>query len=203
MTLTPPPILGSQENLLPWPTCPTMETHLLPLFPDPARMLAGCRKNQRTYLSKTSEHYAIEHIAGSPEAAGRYHRLYVEGSAYWIERPVRLYGPRFFEILAAGIADFWFARHQDVDVAAAIFLKGQREIFYFGSGTLRGEYPGSPMDALCWQAILHYAGALYETLNMGASGSLEGVRRFKEKFGACAAGYRSATLLLPWLRPTA
>lgn len=173
-------------------------THLLQLSPDADLLFSRFGKHLQGQLRRSADHYQTERQDGA--GAAEYHRVYRQGSARWSNRPPRLYGERFFQVLGdGGIADFWFARHQGQAVAAAVFLKGREEVFYFGSGLLDSPLKSSPMDKLMWQALRHYGQQGYALLNLGASSGLEGVCRFKEKFGASRIAYLALERHLPWL----
>jgi hypothetical protein len=83
----------------------------------------------------------------------------------------------------------WLARVEGRLAAGALCFYGRSEVFYW-SGAMHAEHAHSRANNLIqWRIIEHAVANRFHTYNMGASGDLEGVRRFKGGFGARALDY--------------
>lgn len=194
--LPSPPRLGQQLRRF---RPRDLQTHILSLDGDDARLLQHARASVRSYLRRVeSLGYSFE--VGGNELLSVFSDWYRRGSTTWKSGASYLYPDGFFNaLLSGGRADIWLANHDGRQVGAAIFLRGKFEVLYQASGTEKVSGPVSAMDALIWSAARHYRDQGYLRLNMGASDGLESVRRFKEKFGAVPVNYRRVTYLLPWI----
>ncbi len=78
----------------------------------------------------------------------------------------------------------WEATHDGIPLAYALVFYGRREAFYWAGAMDRGlsRFRGSSL--LQWTIIRDACSRGVSLYNMGASGSLEGVARFKVGFGA-------------------
>jgi hypothetical protein len=191
----------------------TFATHLLDLRGDDEELLHRVRRKMRSYLRRLNELGFEAALSHGKQDLERFHAWYVEGSRHW-QRPADDLLPKaFFSALARRpedpvdaqqpVADVWILRHQGLEVGAALFLVGRREVQYQASGTSRIDAVVSAMDALLWMALRHYRDRGLQTMNLGASEGLSSVARFKEKFGAQEATYAQHTYLMPrWFRST-
>jgi hypothetical protein len=83
----------------------------------------------------------------------------------------------------------WLARVEGRLAAGALCFYGRSEVFYW-SGAMHAEHARSRANNLIqWRIIQHAVAQRFQTYNMGSSGDLEGVRRFKGGFGARARDY--------------
>lgn len=175
-------------------------THVLDLSGDDAALLLRTRQSVRSYLRKADDLGFDFETAGDQRALVAMHEWYSRGSHEW-QRPASMLLPvGFFSALAhPGYAEVWTVRFHTRVVGAALFLVGGDEVQYQASGTERIESPLSATDAVIWAAARHYRQRGFVTMNLGASEGLEGVARFKKKFGAQLATYSRATYVLPTL----
>lgn len=173
-------------------------THMLDLSGDDTALLLRTRQSVRSYLRKADDLGFDFERAGDQRALVAMHEWYGRGSHEW-QRPASTLLPvGFFTSLACpGYAEVWMVRFHARVVGAALFLVGRDEVQYQASGTERIEAPLSATDAVIWAAARHYRQRGLATMNLGASDGLEGVARFKKKFGAQTATYLRTTYVLP------
>lgn len=176
-------------------------THLLDLSADDATRLQRVKPNVRSYLRRVDS-LGFSFEIGGADALSDFCSWYRRGSQAWQSAAGTLLPDAFFEALQGpGSMEVWRARRDGQVVAAALFLLGRLQVQYQASGSAKLAGPVSAMDALIWAAARHYHERGLQSMNMGASEGLDSVRRFKEKFGAQAVGYRCETYLLPrWAR---
>lgn len=174
------------------------QTHLLDLSGDDAALLQRVRPRMRTYLKRVDT-LGFEFSRGNDLAAmSDCHHWYRRCSTVWQTAPGALMPESFFTSLAGeGLAEAWSVHWNGRAVGAALFLVGRKEVQYQASGTLRIDSPVSAMESLLWHAARHYRDRGCTTLNLGASDGLEGVARFKHKFGARAVHYMRVSYVLP------
>jgi lipid II:glycine glycyltransferase (peptidoglycan interpeptide bridge formation enzyme) len=86
-------------------------------------------------------------------------------------------------------ARLWLARLGTVPAAGALCFYGKGEVFYW-SGAMHKEHARSRANNLIqWRIIQHAVEGGFRLYNMGSSGELEGVRRFKAGFGSQPRDY--------------
>lgn len=172
-------------------------THLLDLAADDATRLQRVKTNVRSYLRRVDTlGYSFE--IGGADAPRDFYAWYRRGSQGWRAAAETLLPDTFFEALQNQVGtEVWRARRDGDTVAAALFLLRRTQVQYQASGSAKLAGPVSAMDALIWAAARHYRERGFKAMNLGASEGLDSVRRFKEKFGAQAIGYRCETYLLP------
>lgn len=172
-------------------------THLLDLRADDATLLQRVKPNVRSYLRRVDS-LGFSFEIGGADALRDFCSWYRRGSQAWRAQAGALLPDAFFEALQGpGAMEIWRARRDGQVVAAALFLLGRTQVQYQASGSAKLAGPVSAMDALIWAAARHYRDRGLQSMNMGASEGLDSVRRFKEKFGAQAVGYRCETYVLP------
>jgi Acetyltransferase (GNAT) domain len=179
-----------------------METHRLDISGDDAALLARVRPSVRSYLRR-AEQLDFSFARGGRELLGTFYDRYRHGSQGWQVAAAQVLPREFFEALCRDDGmEIWLVSQEGRPVGAAAFLVGAREVQYQASGTERVAGPISAMDALIWHAARHYRDRGFKTMNMGASEGLDSVRRFKQKFGAVAVGYRRVWYPFPrWVTP--
>ena len=174
------------------------ETHLLDLAGDDAAMLQRVRPRMRGYLRQFEQLGFEFSIGRDRDAMIDCHRWYQRGSREWQVAAASLMPQAFFAAMAGEDgAEAWSLRWQGRPVGAALFLVGRNEVQYQASGTERIDAPVSAMEALLWLAARHYREHGHSTLNLGASAGLDGVARFKVKFGARPVHYLRVVYTLP------
>jgi len=179
-----------------------LQTHVLDLTGDDAALLQRARPRMRSYLRAAGDaDFGFERRSGLAGLKAT-HAWYAGGSSNWSTKATGLLPEAFFVALAEDPrAEAWTIYHQHREVGAALFLTGARQVQYQASGTQRIEAPLTAMEAMIWHAARHYRDRGFASLNFGASAGLDGVVRFKEKFGAVAQTYRRCTYLFPaWRR---
>lgn len=177
------------------------ETHILPLGSDEDVLFSGFKSNLKSDLRRSDKKgYSSHRFNRNEDAVRQFYKLYEVGAEGWKVGGVNL-PYRFFSSLSqSGCADIWLVEYEGDWVAAAFFIKGRRDVFYYASGTMKDKnFSPSPMDYLMWAAIKYYVSNGFLQMNFGASVGLGGVRKFKEKFGAKPRTYHSWSLRLPWL----
>jgi hypothetical protein len=175
-------------------------THLLDLSGDDATMLRRTRQSVRSYLRRADELGFEFERADDERALKNMHDWYCRGSQEWRQRASVLLPVGFFTAFAGcGFAEVWTVRFRAKVVGAALFLVRGDAVQYQASGTERIEAPLSATDAVIWAAARHYHRRGFLTMNLGASEGLDGVARFKKKFGAEAVSYLKTTHFVPAL----
>jgi hypothetical protein len=93
-----------------------------------------------------------------------------------------------------GLAELWFAFHDDERVAGGLVLYGSEELFFWSAST-RPEF-GSlrPSNALNVALIRAASDRGLRWYNLGSSEGLPGVKRFKRSLGASTHVYRTYEL---------
>lgn len=177
------------------------ETHILRLTDDEDALFSGFKSNLRSDLRRSEKKGYLPHrFSGNDGAVSRFYSLYESGKSGWKVDGDNLPRCFFASLSESGNADIWLTEYEGADVAAAYFIKGHRDVFYYASGTLKGgTISPSPMEHLLWMAIRYYATQGIRQMNFGASLGLDGVRKFKEKFGAVPCAYNHWSLRIPWI----
>lgn len=140
-------------------------------------------KNRTSCRKAEKEGVVTRHDADGAHASD-YWRLYAEAAAGWgYETPP--YPRALVEGLArSSNAELWMAFVGERPAAGALLLAGSHDLFYW-SGAMDRELGGLyPANAVLRHAIEAACAHGYETFDFGASAGLDGVRRFKESFGA-------------------
>ncbi len=125
-----------------------------------------------------------------------YYRIYEASSARW-GRATPPYPWALFRELASLAGRGVSLRLAEVEgrpVAGVLVLEGRRSALYWSGAFLKEFAAWCPNDALLREAIAEACRQGRAWFDFGSSGSLEGVRRFKESFGARPLSYQTFVL---------
>ena len=115
-----------------------------------------------------------------------YHKLYIKSSKRWgykkLPHPLRLYE----NMCKFGLphVQLRLAIKDDKAIAGLVSLYYGKNVFYWISSYLKEYEIYRPTNLLLKDSIEQACDEGYKYYNFGASGNLEGVRKFKESFGA-------------------
>lgn len=143
------------------------------------------RKNRNAI--RNAEKSGVEILKGnSLEDFINYYKLYIKSSKKWGYKkpphPLRLYINMFKHGLPA--VQLRLAVKDDIIIAGILNFYYGKNVFYWGSTILDKTEIYRPINLLLKDSIEHACNEGYKYYNFGASGNLDGVRRFKESFGA-------------------
>lgn len=145
----------------------------------------------RNQIRKAEKSGVKIYVDCSLEALDTYYKMYIDSGKRWgIETP---YYPQelFINILQLQSKNvkLWLAKVDMKPVAGAFLFYGGTQVIYW-SGAFYKDYAWwCPNNLLLKEAILDACQQGYRYFNMGGSGSLDGVRKFKEGFGAKRVDY--------------
>jgi hypothetical protein len=144
------------------------------------------KQTNRTAVRK-AEKNRIEILNGnSLQNFREYYELYVETSKRWgykkPQHPLRLYE----NMCKFGLphVQLRLAVKDDKVIAGLVSFYYSKIVFYWGSALLEEYADKRPTNLLLKDSIEHACEEGYKYYNFGASGNLDGVRKFKEGFGA-------------------
>lgn len=125
-------------------------------------------------------------IDDSEKAFQTYYQIYLQTVERW-SKATTVYPWELFKAMASAKSreiKLWLARIDQEIVAGALCFYGKRDLVYWSSAMLKEFSKECPNYALQNEIIKDACQNGYITYNMGGSGDLEGVRTFKENFGA-------------------
>jgi CelD/BcsL family acetyltransferase involved in cellulose biosynthesis len=146
---------------------------------------SSCRRAER----KARRSGVLVKVADSEDEWREYYRAYEDSLRRWGDKAL---GPltdwalfqKMFDTHSEHIK-LWLAMTKDGDVAAgALMLYAQRHIMYSRGAAFEEHFPLRPVNLLFYEIIKDGCDRRSRWLDLGISAGLEGVRRFKESFGA-------------------
>ncbi|HEY9723194.1 MAG TPA: GNAT family N-acetyltransferase [Oscillatoriaceae cyanobacterium] len=161
-----------------------------------ADMSRGCKG--RTNKARRAG-FALS-VSQDPADARIFYELYLDSARRWGEKLTWIRPLRFFEALMAeggSRVRLFLAREGDTPVAALLMCEYGAIAHYLAGATDARVLEASPSNLLMEAALRHYADAGFEIFDFGASNGLEGVRKFKESFGAHPVPYGSVHFRSP------
>ena len=162
-------------------------THVLELGEGVDSLWKGLEKDTRNQV-RQGERAGVEvTVDGSAEGFDDYFSMLQASAERWGRKdpgkPRSLFDA-IRRIAAMGQARLWLGRLDGRPAAGALCFYGKGEVFYW-SGAMHKEHARSRANNLIqWRVIQHAVEAGFHLYNMGSSGHLEGVRRFKAGFGS-------------------
>jgi len=167
-------------------------THILPLEKGFDHIWQNEFSSKVRNQVRKAEKSGVEiYVDSSMEGFKRYYAIYTESSKRWgKDKPD--YPFKLFEALSRvdhRYVRLWMARAEGEVIAGALNFYYGDNVFYWGGAMLKEYSKYCPNNLLLKTAILDACREGYRYYNFGASGSLEGVRKFKESFGAKRVDY--------------
>lgn len=157
-------------------------------FSDSARW--GARRAQRGGV--------LVEVSNSLDDFREYYAMLEESSRRWgINKPEHPWGlfasiQKYAQSNPASIK-LWLAKLNGQPIAGALCFYSKDEVFYWSGAMLAAYARYQPNNAIQDAIIRDACQGGYKIYNMGASGNLTGVRRFKEAWGAKEVKYRFYT----------
>ncbi len=167
-------------------------THLIDLSAGSEAVWKAFEKTVRSSIRKAERIGVTVKKDVSLAAFQEYYRMLEASSIRWgkekLDKPWRLFEAISRSAMEKGNAQLWLAYHADQAVAGMLWFYGQGEAFYW-SGAMYKNLPTRANELLMWSVIQDAVSKGYAQLNLGASGNLEGVYKFKQSFGAQVVEY--------------
>ncbi len=170
----------------------TYSTQLLDLSRGLDGLWKGLDKDARNQVRQAERAGVEVTIDNSPSAFDEYYAMLDASAQRWGRmdpgKPKSLFDA-IARLTTEATTRLWLAHVEGRPAAGALCFYGASEVFYW-SGAMHAEHARSRANNLIqWRIIDHAAKHGYATYNMGASGELEGVRRFKSGFGSQPRDY--------------
>ncbi|MCC7566102.1 MAG: GNAT family N-acetyltransferase [Methanomicrobiaceae archaeon] len=168
-------------------------THLLPLHEGFLHIWKHRFRQDARRQVRQAERYGVEVVDGrTQEDVRAFYGLYAESSRRWgykePPQPMALY-ERLLEVGPPQVR-LKLAMKDGTAIGGMVNLYYGQNAFGFASASSRESAKYRPSALLVKVSIEEACEDGYACFNLGASGSLEGVRRFKEDFGARQVGLR-------------
>ena len=186
-------IVSLRKLVLPGFRATDAYTHILPLSQDAEAVWNSMGGKTRNQCRKANQSGVIVELENSSDAFCKYYNMYVESARRWGRRSPPYPWSLFANLQRRadmGRIKLWLAKINGEPVAGALCFYGTTEVIWW-SGAMFAQYSKvCPNNALQRAIIEHACQRGYRSYNMGGSGDLEGVRRFKEGFGAKRLDYQ-------------
>ena len=145
---------------------------------------SACRRAER----KARKAGVLVKCANTEEEWREYYEAYEDSLRRWGDQAQTRYQWALFQELFDRQSDqirLWVASTKDgLVVAGAIMCYAKRHVVYWHGAALEDYFALRPMNLLFYEIIRHASEAGYRWFDFNSSAGLDGVRRFKESFGA-------------------
>lgn len=142
-------------------------------------------KKNRNAIRKAEQNNVDILDGNSLQHFREYYKLYTESSKKWGYKnpphPLKLY-ENMYKFGASNI-QLRLAVKDDKTIGGVVSFYFNKTVFFWGSTVLQDYQMYRPVNLLLKDSIEYACNEGYENYNLGASGNLEGVRKFKESFG--------------------
>jgi CelD/BcsL family acetyltransferase involved in cellulose biosynthesis len=170
----------------------TYSTQVIDLSGGRDELWKGLDKDARNQVRQAERAGVEVTVDNSPSAFDDYYSMLEASARRWGRTDPGKPRSLFRAIARLGTeatTRLWLARVGGRPAAGALCFYGDTEVFYW-SGAMHAEHSRSRANNLIqWCVIEHASKQGFATYNMGASGELEGVRRFKSGFGSRPQDY--------------
>lgn len=163
------------------------ETHALNLSAGFDAVYRGWSSSHRTAASKAQRAGVTVRPAESLEDWRAYFEVYEDSLRRWGEHASSRYGWELFADLHRRRSPWqrlWLAWHAGQVAAGALCFYARRHAVYWHGATRESCFAVRPMNRVMYEAIRHACEGGYTWFDFNPSGLNEGVRAFKERFGA-------------------
>jgi CelD/BcsL family acetyltransferase involved in cellulose biosynthesis len=131
-----------------------------------------------------------------------YYQVYEKSLQRWGERASSVYTWDLFQELFrrnSPHVKLWLALYQQEIIAGALCFSARNHVVYWHGAALEAFFPLRPVNLLMYEAIKDACEQGYSWFDFNPSGGHEGVKKFKESFGAVA---KSSPVFMTRNRPT-
>ena len=180
----------SRNNSSDWPGAqPSVSfyAHTIDLQADPEAMFKRLGSSLRRGIRKAQDEGLQIQFDSRPEAISQYYALHcMTRRKHGVPpQPARFFINIGRYVLGAGRGFVGFALWQSKPIAAAVYFHyGQQAFYKFGASDYRFQHL-RPNNLLMWEAMKHCASLGCTSLHLGRTSLVnDGLRRFKESFGA-------------------
>ncbi|MNX12259.1 hypothetical protein D3C86_420360 [compost metagenome] len=166
-------------------------THILELE-SPEALRAGFSRGCRARGNKARRAGIKTEVVAAPEGAAIYYGLYLDSIRRWGEKVTWIRPLTFFEaVLARGEphAVLHLARYQGRPAAAMIVCAWGERAHYLAGAADASVMEHCPSNLLMEDVADYWQSRGMRLLDLGSSNGLDGVKRFKESFGAKPLSY--------------
>lgn len=170
------------------------ETDILDLTCGPQALWAQLDKDARNQVRQAERASLEVRTDNSLRAFQDYYAMLQASSARWgLADPGKPWS--LFASISRHATDesvrLWLAYADGKPAAGALCFYGAGEVFYWSGAMHEEQSRKRPNNLLQWRIIEDAAARGFTGYNMGSSGALTGVRRFKQQFGARPRAYPS------------
>lgn len=165
------------------------ETHALDLIGGFDLVYKGWKRNHTYGLRKAREAGVVVKVASAQEEWSRYYEAYEDSLQRWGDRASSRYEWGIFEEMLRRNSPhikLWLAAYQDKIVSGVLCLYSNKHVDAWHAATLADYLKLRPETIVMYEAIKDACDRGYSWFDFNPSGGHEGVRTFKERFGAKA-----------------
>jgi hypothetical protein len=163
------------------------ETHALDLSAGYAAIYnAGTKGHTSAERKARKDGVAIE-VAGTVAEWRSYYDIYQDSIRRWGENPATAYPWKFFENLFyrnSSHVQLWLANYQGELAAGALCFYSKSHVVYWHGAAAARYFTHRPVNLLLYEVIRHACESNYSWFDFNPSGGHEGVKAFKQHFGA-------------------
>jgi hypothetical protein len=145
---------------------------------------SACRRAER----KARKSGVLVRTATTEQEWREYYRAYEDSLRRWGDQALSRYEWALFREMFdthSGHIKLWLATTKDgLVVAGALMCYAKTHVVYWHGAALEDYFALRPMNLLFYEIIKHASAGTYRWFDFNSSAGLEGVRRFKESFGA-------------------
>jgi len=171
-----------------------LTTHIVRLSPEFDSVRKNFNRGQKSNLNQARKKNVTVRRAETEDDIEQYDRIYRETLKRWGTGVSRTYPPELFQNLLRMKdpgAGFWLAEVDRTIIAGIIVLSWGHNLVYWHGCALKEYFKYYPNNLLHETVIKWACENRFTHYDMGASTGLDGVRRFKESFGARPVEYKS------------
>ena len=164
------------------------ETHAINLQKGFEFIATNMSRDHRRAVKKANQNGITVRIASSIDDWRDYYQVYEDTVSRWGNR---LLGEKYSWSLFEDMFDrhssnieLWLATHQNKVIAGALFFHSKKHFDDWHSAAIEASLNLKPVNLLLYEVIKHACEKGYDWFDFNPSAGLQGVRSFKEGFGA-------------------
>ena len=165
------------------------ETHALDLSAGFDEIYRGWTKGHASAARKARKAGVLVRVAQNQKDWEKYFRVYEDSLSRWGANTTSTYSRSLFEIMfrrASPNIKLWLAEYDGLVVAGALCFYSSQHVVYWHGAALSNYFEVRPVNLLMYDTIRDAAYRGFRWFDFNPSGGLEGVRAFKQSFGAVA-----------------
>lgn len=165
------------------------ETHALDLTAGFDEIYRGWTKGHASAARKARKAGVRVRVAQSQDDWEKYFQVYEESLSRWGANTTSVYSRSLFEIIfrrASLYIKLWLAEYDGLVVAGALCFYSSKHVVYWHGAALSNYFEVRPVNLLMYEAIRDAAESGFRWFDFNPSGGLDGVKAFKQSFGAVA-----------------